>query len=90
MTDTPEQHSFDFFVVKDISGIAALPGWLKRRVYTDWRDTLQDRNGRPMVGLKAGTDKRGLILCVAEDLLPRVVELVSTHKGLDPALTKGL
>jgi hypothetical protein len=90
VTEQRELHSHDFFVVKDPKGIAALPSWLKRRDYTEWRDTLIDKNGRPMIGLKSGADKRGLILCVAQELLPRVVELVAAHKALDPALMKGL
>jgi hypothetical protein len=89
MTET-QIHSLDFFVVKDEKGIAELPKWLKRRVYTGWRDTLKDKNGRPMVGLKEGDDRRGLILCVAQELLPRVVELVQAHQGLDAAVNKGL
>ena len=90
MNDTRQLHSPDFFVVKNQDGINALPHWLRRREYTDWRGTLVDKNGKPMVGLRAGADKRGLILCVAQDLLPRVLELVALHRGPDPALMKGL
>lgn len=89
MTDL-EKHSVDFFVVKDERGIGALPHWLKRRAYTQWRDTLKDKNGCPLVGLRQGDDKRGLILCVAQELLPRVIDLVRLHQAPDPALTKGL
>ncbi len=90
MTVTLPTRTFDFFVVKDDNGIAALPRWLKQRVYTGWRDTLKDKNGRPLVGLRDGEERRGLILCVAQELLPRVVELVRAHQVPDPSLTKGL
>lgn len=71
-----EQHSDSFFVVKGEDSLLTLPDWLRRRVFTSYRDTLTDKNGKPMVGLRDGGDHSGLILCVAADLLPRVVELV--------------
>lgn len=77
-----EKHSDEFFVVKDEAGLTALPTWLQKREYTTFRDGLVDKNHRPMVGLKYGKEKRGLILCVAAELRQRVLDLVEDHRIL--------
>lgn len=72
--------SDDRFVLKDERGLAALPGWLKKRDYNGVSSGHQDRKGNPMIGLSwqrssRNWDKRGLIIVLDNDLIDRAEEI---------------
>lgn len=76
----PGRENLPFRFVKSLEDAEKLEEWLDDILYTDFRDGLKDRNGRPMFGLKYEKTNAGIIVCSNEHIADRVHDLILDYK----------